>query len=268
MLEYDLPDWSGVPEPTEADLAEVDAALAAAPRTPPDCPADAWLDGYAVRKAFDAAGLPDGTGTWQARFAAHLFGIADAIGERISTDQVDGLLHIASVERRALHDADSGERINPGIRFTQNGAVGSVRVLLQYMDLEGCAGLLGVTEERLRERLWNVDLDLLRSATTAFMDGMPLRDAAQACGTSDHTLTDWLGVHQIERPYTVASNGRRLMSAVCRRRMLDLIDNTDLPHSEIRATLTAEFPEMASFSSRAVYQTVTRRRKRQMAVAA
>lgn len=266
MLDYEVFDHWDTPEPSAEELAEIDAAIAAAQRRAdstrrPDAPADAWADNFAVRRAVDVVGPPDGTGTWQARFAAHLFGITDAIGERVDPDEVDGLLHIASVVRRSLQDADPNKPPSAGLRFAQSNPVGSARLLLQHMDLEHCAWLLGVTEDRLVEYLWPADLAVrLRAATTEWMDGRPLTEASAICDVDARTIGSWIKIHGLERPFLVGS-GKRQMSAACRRRVLALAD-ADLSCAEIREIVTAEFPEIASFSQSAVRRAVTKRRKR------
>lgn len=200
-IEYEIPDYSDVPEPTEAELAEVDAAMAAALDGSPVYvvqEATAWLKTQPVQAALAAVGPPIATDSWTPDFAEHLLGYVDARQE-LGIDHMLEALAAWNFTLRSKLGA-TGEKGLANQRDTLAALPAEIPKLLlttpiqgRTMDFEHAAWLLQVTEDELERIMWRHPARLHELAQRV-MDGESIESVSKTFGCGPTTLNQFLKI--------------------------------------------------------------------------
>lgn len=226
-----------LPEPTDAELAEVDEAIAQVGMKPGDAldpdMVEAWANSYQVKKALEAVGEPDGSADWILDFTGHLLAITDAIEEKVDGATRDRLCELAFTWRN-----QRGRQGN--MRSTRQGIVGE---LLEHMTLSDAAWYLSVDVETLTRMLWPASSPAaLRAAATAYVDGVGLMRAAKDAGIGHRTLASYLKRSRIHQPHHVTVDGRWMMRPA-EREMVVALATEGWGAASILRHMKAAFPE-------------------------
>lgn len=196
MTLYKLPDYSDVPDPSDADLAEIDMALYEADlSSPPDAECvSAWYRSGAIQAALAAAGDSDGSDEWFCDFTTNVIGYMD------DHDKPDPEL----VELVELWDHNVARWHG---QLTYVGREIPRELLLRTdMTVAACAKLLDITEEQLLALLFPADYhDRLRAAAAEFRATPKgaMRAIAPRHGLYERMLSDWFKLVERVDPTTI-----------------------------------------------------------------
>lgn len=255
MLQVEPYDWSDVVEPTYAELAEIDAAMATHMPSP-DAPLDAWTRSYHVRKTVEIVGLPDGSTEWMLDFTSTLLALTDALGEITNNIDADHMHFLACRWRNAL----AGQSWKRG-GIMPKKAMAALREMVELLPVDCVARYLDATPKQVERWLFpHLNLDAVHVGAELFKSGTGLKRSAAQAGVSHTLLLAWLRAMRVPTPVTVTPDGRKVMPPAVRQRILELGTEGHGP----RAVLTmvqAEFPEAADMSYDAVSMILSRARK-------
>lgn len=209
---YEPASYDAVPEPTDADLAAIEAAWDETFwfNAPPDCgpePADvqAWSESLPVLAALHAAGefLP-GDREWLYTFSTHLFGFVDSTADMVPAEMVEALSawnwHMSQMNPR------QGNLVKKA-PTDQRSATHIPRMLLtrpvrgKYMTFDNCAWLLELSTPQLEKFLWpHADLRALHQVAAALLDDddLSLTEACVQFGQDRGTAKGFLALRYPE----------------------------------------------------------------------
>lgn len=217
---YEPASYDDVPEPTDADLAAIEAAWDETFwfNAPPDCgpePGDvqAWSESLPVLAALHAAGefVPGGR-EWLYTFTTHLFGFVDSTADMVPAEMVEALSawnwHMSQMNPR------QGNLVKKA-PTDQRSATHIPRMLLtrpvrgKYMTFDNCAWLLELSTPQLEKFLWpHADLPALHLVAAALLDDhdLSIKDACVDSGVDRHTAGGFL---KLRYPQIHRSKGSR-----------------------------------------------------------
>lgn len=260
MLEAAPYSWDDVPDPTEAELEEIDAAIAAAPQVEPTDrdKLDAWIESYPVKLTLNQVGWPDGSTTWMLRFTAQLFANTDAIAEALSDADPNRMLELATSWHNSLGRQG----------WSRGGAtpLELLREMTERLPVEGVAQYLDASVEQVQDWLFpRTDTGALRTAGRLYGNGVSLRQAAERCGLDKNTVLRFVTAMRIEAPQIVTyADGRKTMPADVKQRVLELAER-GLGSRAITDAILDERPDLSWLKRDTVWQYVHRSKRARVA---
>lgn len=238
-LAYEPYDWSDVREPTDQELAEIEAAVDAAPAPPASVrAAAAWTRSGPVRVALEQVGMPDGSHDWIVAFASHLLAYTDARGAALTEVAGEHLVEQVAEWRNAYQNMAStaglaggstgGAMFGKSHEGTRRAGLPKwrgmptdiPRALFKHADFAHVAWLLCTPPEHLMEALWTTTKPgHLTAGLARVKAGETVEQAAIAVGCSARALREYAVACRVER--TTADN-RKFGREQQQRRALEL----------------------------------------------
>lgn len=234
-------DWSDVADPTSDELAEIDAAVAAAPEAPSCQFVQAWLDSYPVKQALAVVGMPDGSGEWLVRFTAELFAHTEAVSPY--KDVADRAFALATQWHQAVGREGWNKRGQLPVELLwEMVGLMPIEAVAHYVSSMAPSQEQKATTERIEEWLFPLlDLDKARQAVELVKAGTPAVRAATQVGISHKNgLARYMKAMRVEA-VCQQSDGRRLMPPSVRRRILELAAEGHGPKA-VQALINEERP--------------------------
>ncbi len=257
MLHYELDAYGDVDDPTDEELAEVDAAIDRA-RRPSYGPAAgvllAWVQSYPVLSALRAVGEPDGTTRWWLDFTAHLLAITDAVGEITSEVDADRMLELATLWHHATGRAEyrKGHQMPTEI-LREMVDMATIPVVAHYIDAPPM--------QVARWLFPRSHIPSLLHGEMLYRRGVPLRSAAYSARIWHGTLAAWLRAWRVPTPVVLTIDGRRVMPPEVADRIRELAAEGHKA-AAVLATVREEFPQATEhLAYSAVNQMIYRHRR-------
>lgn len=210
--------WDDVPEPTDADLAEIDAAISVADVVPEadDDTLWAWANSYPVRKTVELVGYPDGSTEWLIDFTSTLFAFVENLDQQTAGVDADRMYELAKSWRNA-DGKRSWQRGGQLRKQNQN----NLREMVQAIGIEAVARYLDTTTSQVEKWMFpRAPLASLRKAQELRMAGTPMVRACSEAGVAPQTFVGWTRAWRYPDPkVSVRRNGVRVVLGIKERIM-------------------------------------------------
>jgi hypothetical protein len=233
-----IPDygWDDVAEPTDAELAEVDAAMAAAPPIVQRFDSrKEWAQNAKVRIAIQQVGLPDSEPGWLERFTKVLFAITEAAAQLGVDELLEGMTQYKQLGDKAEHG---------GVQLHGRPHCTIIHKFLRAgLDIESTACVLGIDVQEVCRRLSpSHGLKLLDADRLLRRGDVPVAEIARQTGISQDRLIDYSKTCGV-RTHSQIKHSRRATDE-CKARAVAL-GRAGHKTTAVLDQLTQEFPEQA-----------------------
>lgn len=239
-------DVSGVTDPTEAELAEIDAAMDQVdPAVVTTESMRDWAGNAKVKLAIRQVGLPDSTPDWIERFSLALFAITEAT-EKLG---IDALLEAAS---------EWDDFVNhPFDHSGPNGGAIIAKFLGAGMSIEAAAAYLGTTTEKVCGLLSTAHADTLQEADRLLRQrDVSMQEIERRTGISRERL------RRHARSCNLVTASQRKWSTraddALKARGMELHAQGGKSFAEIAHQLADEFPDAPQLTRHAIFKWVKR----------